>query len=149
MKCNKCGKEVTKLYNGHCIKCLNIDAVKEETERDSENYDECLQSDNPITIDDMRRLMELLDAQAKKDNTRTNQKKNGIEIAQEKLGINTPKEWFKIKPTLDRLLLKYAKEMCNCKYDIMMMDKFIALNDKKLILVENYEGIAVYYRDGE
>ena len=152
MKCSKCGAEVNRLYNGVCLKCLNIEAMHDESEREFEAYesdDSFGKSDNPITIDDMRRLMEMLDEQAEKDIKKKERKKNGIELAKEKLGVTTDEEWNRVKPVLDNLLLKYAKEMCNCTYDIMTMDKFTSLNDKRLILVENYYGIAVYYRDEE
>ncbi len=141
-KCKMCHTNTDKLIDGVCLLCFNKQA--QDNEKSIETLENTLgksmsQYQNPITDEDVKQLRQRFET--------LEVKRNGIDIAMDKLGIHTKEEWLTKKPDLDRVILKYREEILNHKYDVMAMSKFMRLRESGLVLVENYKGIAVYYRE--
>ena len=141
-KCKICHTDTDKLIDGVCLLCFNKQAL--DNEKSIETLENTLgksmsQYQNPITDEDVKQLRQRFET--------LEIKRTGIDIAMDKLDIHTKEEWLTKKPDLDRVILKYREEILNHKYDVMAMSKFIRLRESGLVLVENYKGIAVYYRE--
>ena len=141
-KCKICHTDTDKLIDGVCLLCFNKQAL--DNEKSIETLENTLgksmsQYQNPITDEDVKQLRQRFET--------LEVKRTGIDIAMDKLDIHTKEEWITKKPDLDRVILKYREEILNHKYDVMAMSKFIRLRGSNLVLVENYKGIAVYYRE--
>lgn len=141
-KCKICHTDTDKLIDGVCLLCFNKQA--QDNEKSIETLENTLgksmsQYQNPITDEDIKQLRQRFET--------LEIKRTGIDIAMDKLDIHTKEEWRTKKPDIDTIILKYREEILNHKYDIMSMDKFIRLRGSNLVLVENYKGIAVYYRE--
>ena len=141
-ECKICHTDTDKLIDGVCLLCFNKQAL--DNEKSIETLENTLgksmsQYQNPITDEDVKQLRQRFET--------LEVKRNGVDIAMNKLDIHTKEEWLTKKPDLDRVILKYREEILNHKYDIMTMSKFMRLRESGLVLVENYKGIAVYYRE--